>query len=165
MRFPIPCLPLILLSLWLLGMTQVQAQSQVQAQESPVLTLSRGGESRVLSLAEIERHGLHEVEMRHFEGPEGRFAGVWLNDLLAAEGLDDAPRVRFVAYDDYTTFLTPAERAAKAYLLVTRLDGEPLGRDQFGPLMLVVPADTEAVLAGEEPMSRWIWSIREVSAR
>lgn len=161
MRFPVPFLPLplILLSLWLLGTTLAQAQ------ESPVLTLTRGGESDALSLAEIERHGLHEVEMRHFEGPEGRFAGVWLNDFLAAEGLDHAARVRFIAHDDYTTFLTPAQRAEKAYLLVTRLDGEPIGRDQFGPLMLVVPADAAGVLEGSEPSSRWIWAIREVSAR
>jgi GGDEF domain-containing protein len=77
--------------------------------------------------------------MQHPEGLEGTFSGVWLDDFLESHGLDDAHRVRFIARDDYTTFLTPDQRAEKEYLLVTRLDGEPLSLDQLGPLMLVVP--------------------------
>lgn len=163
MRLPVLFSPL---SVVLLGACLLMLGAPLaQAQEGPALTVTRGGESWALRLAEIERHGLHEVAMRHFEGLEGRFAGVWLDDFLAAEGLDDVSRVRFIAHDDYTTFLTPAQRAEKAYLLVTRLDDAPLGREQLGPLMLVVPADAAAVLEGSEPSSRWIWAIREVSAR
>lgn len=131
----------------------------------PGLTVREGLESRELSLAEVERGGLHHLVMRHPEGPVGRFSGVWLDDLLADQGLDEARRVRFIAHDDYTTFLTPEQRREKAYLLLTRLDGEPIPLEALGPFMLVVPDDLEAVLAGTEPMTRWIWAIREISIR
>ncbi|PMR81907.1 molybdopterin-dependent oxidoreductase [Halomonas urumqiensis] len=135
------------------------------ADQHEVLTLSHAGESRTLGLEEIERTEMHELELQHPEGPSGRFAGVWLNDFLAAHRLDEARRVRFIAHDDYTTFLTPAERRQKDYLLLTRLDGEPIPRRELGPLMLVVPDDLDAVQSGIEPMTRWIWAIREISAR
>ncbi|WP_163559171.1 molybdopterin-dependent oxidoreductase [Halomonas sp. NO4] len=132
--------------------------------DTPILTLQQDGEQRHVSRAKIESLGLHEVSLLHFEGLEGRFAGVWLDDFLAAQGLDEASRLRFIAHDDYTVFLSPKDRAAKRYLLVTRLDGEPLTRDNFGPTLLVVPADAEAVAEGSESMTRWIWSIREIHA-
>ncbi|WP_193765092.1 molybdopterin-dependent oxidoreductase [Halomonas beimenensis] len=131
----------------------------------PILTIQQGAESRELTLAEIERSEAARVTMRHFEGPEGTFDGVWLEDFLADQGLDEAGRLRFIAIDDYTTFLTPHDRQERDYMLATRLDGEPLRPDQLGPLMLVVPADAEAVLEGEAPMSQWIWAIREIQAR
>ncbi|MBB3190309.1 molybdopterin-dependent oxidoreductase [Halomonas cerina] len=132
---------------------------------SPVLTLWKGLERQPLSLDAIERGGLQHVQIRHPEGLQGRFSGVWLDDFLAAHGLAKARRVRFVAHDGYTTFLTPAQRREKAYLLVTRLAGQPLDPDRLGPLMLVVPEDAEAVLAGLAPMTRWIWAIREIRSR
>ncbi|MBA2780231.1 hypothetical protein [Billgrantia kenyensis] len=132
---------------------------------SPVITLVEGSERRDISRAEIESLPLHEIELRHFEGPEGRFAGVWLDEFLAAQELDTAERLRFIAHDDYTIFLTPEDRREKRYLLVTRLDAEPLTLNEFGPTLLVVPADAEAVEAGKESMTRWIWSIREIQTR
>lgn len=130
----------------------------------PILELRNGTEARQLTLEQIEQSDPGEVTMRHFEGPEGTFSGVWLDDFLADQGLDEASRLRFIAEDDYTSFLTPADRRARDYLLATRLDGTPLTPTNLGPLMLVVPADAEAVLEGEAPMSQWIWAIREIEA-
>lgn len=132
---------------------------------APMLTLTQGTESRELTLEQIEATGLHAVEMRHPEGPAGTFSGVWLDDFLAAQGLEEARRVRFIALDGYTTFLTPAQRREKRYLLVTRLDDEPVGEASLGPLMLVVPEDAKAAQEGSVPMTRWIWAISEISAR
>lgn len=132
---------------------------------APVLTLTQGTESRELPLEQVEEPGLHAVEMRHPEGPEGSFAGVWLDDFLTAQGLEEARRVRFIALDGYTTFLTPAQRREKRYLLVTRLDGKPVGEAALGPLMLVVPEDAASAREGSVPMTRWIWAIREISVR
>lgn len=129
------------------------------------LTVRMGERVQSLDLADIESSGLHEATMAHPEGLEGTFSGVWLDDFLQSRELGDAKRVRFIARDNYTTFLTPGERAEKAYLLVTRFEGEPLSTDQFGPLMLVVPQDAQAVLDGTAPMTRWIWAIREISTR
>lgn len=132
---------------------------------SPVLTLTEGTESRELTLEQVEEPGLHEVDMHHPEGLEGTFAGVWLDDFLAAQGLEEARRVRFLALDGYTSFLTPAQRQEKRYLLATRFDGEPLSEDMLGPLMLIVPEDAAAALEGRVSTARWIWSIQEISAR
>ncbi|MDT8878888.1 molybdopterin-dependent oxidoreductase [Halomonas saccharevitans] len=132
----------------------------------PILTLAQGSDRQQLSLEAIEATDeLYHIQMQHPEGPEGRFSGVWLNAFLAANGLEDAKRVRFIADDGYTTFLTLAQRNEKAYLLATRLDGEPIGVDRLGPLMLVVPDDAEAVLDGSVPMNRWIWALEEIRAR
>ncbi|MGM0823396.1 MAG: hypothetical protein ACQEUY_01600 [Pseudomonadota bacterium] len=130
--------------------------------ESPVLTLHSDAERWSISRAEIEQSPLYEVSLQHFEGPQGRFAGVWLDDFLEAESIDDAMTLRFVAHDDYTTFLTPDDRAAKRYMLVTRLDDDSLTRDEYGPTMLLVPADADAVESGTVSMTSWIWSIKDI---
>lgn len=129
------------------------------------LALSQGTTKRILTLDEVEAVTTTRIDMRHPEGFEGRFTGVWLDDFLREHGLESAPRVRFIAHDGYTTFLSPAQRHEKAYLLVTRLDGEPLTVRSHGPFMLVVPEDAEAVIEGREPMTRWIWAIREINVR
>ncbi|XKE43988.1 molybdopterin-dependent oxidoreductase [Halomonas organivorans] len=144
-------------------MAAVLAPALAPAAE-PILTIQQGTESRQLTLAEIERSEAARVTMRHFEGPEGTFDGVWLEDFLSDQGLEEAGRLRFTARDDYTIFLTPEDRDDRDYLLATRLDGEPISPEDLGPLMLIVPADAEAVLEGEAPMSHWIWAIREIQA-
>ena len=134
--------------------------------DEPILTLIQDRERHQRSLREIEReHQLYDVALRHFEGLEGVFTGVRLGAFLQAEGLDEARRIRFIAADEYTIFLTPEEIADKGFLLVTRFDGEPLPADNLGPLLLVVPEEEEAVLAGEVTPTHWMWSIIEMRAR
>lgn len=159
--------------LCLLILTAVQV-SQVAAWEpseltpsrdsTPILTLHAGAERHSLSRADIETLPLHEGTLSHFEGIEGRFAGVWLDDFLDAQGLDHLPQLRFIAHDDYTVFLSRQDRQEKRFLLATRLDGEPLTLTEFGPTMLIVPEDASAVEAGTASMTHWIWSIRDIIA-
>ncbi|MCW4148038.1 hypothetical protein OM427_00630 [Halomonas sp. 18H] len=130
--------------------------------DTPVITLHSDEERRSISRAQIEQSSLHEVSLQHFEGPKGNFAGVWLDDFLDAEGIDNAATLRFIAHDDYTTFLTPEDRDAKRYLLATRLDGKTLTRDEFGPTMLIIPADADAVETGTVSMTSWVWSIKDI---
>ncbi|MFG6159411.1 molybdopterin-dependent oxidoreductase [Halomonas sp. 1390] len=153
--------------LWLSLLLPLSAHAaEGVAPYDPVLTLDQEGERQRLTLEAIEATDeLHHVQMQHPEGPEGRFSGVWLNAFLAANDMEDARRVRFIADDGYTTFLTLDQRQEKDYLLATRLDGEPIGVDRLGPLMLVVPEDAEAVLEGTVPMNRWIWALEEIRAR
>ena len=135
------------------------------AETSPALTIVKGEDRYMLSLSEIESLGLREVTMRHPEGPRGTFAGVWLDALLEKQGLDEARRVRFIAEDGYTTFLSPKDRRDKTYLLVTRLDGEPVKQKDLGPFMLIVPADADAALDGAVSITRWIWAVRKIEVR
>ena len=136
-----------------------------QAGATSTLTIAKGEERNTLTLGDIEALGLHDFTLQHPEGPEGTFSGVWLNALLKQQGLDQARRVRFIAEDGYTTFLTPKERRDKRYLLVTRLDGEPVTQKDLGPYMLIVPEDAEAALEGDVSITRWIWAIRKIQAR
>jgi hypothetical protein len=137
----------------------------VSQDTEPVLTVVDGEEGTRLSLAEIEELGLYEVELRHFDGLEGQFAGVRLERFIRAHGLDDAHRIRFIAADDYTIFLEPEQIAERGFLLVTRFDGEPIPRTEMGPLMLVVPDEAEAVREGERTPTDWIWALTEIRAR
>ncbi|WP_089684513.1 hypothetical protein [Billgrantia gudaonensis] len=165
MRTPIAALLLLIFTSRLAPAATVTESPLAPSQDdAPILTVRHDGQQHRISRAQIESLGLHEVSLIHFEGLEGRFAGVWLDDFLAERGLEDAPRLRFIAHDDYTVFLTPEHREQKRYLLATRLDGDPLTRETFGPTMLLVPEDAEAVTEGSETMTRWIWSIREIHA-
>ncbi|MFO7858003.1 MAG: molybdopterin-dependent oxidoreductase [Ectothiorhodospiraceae bacterium] len=132
--------------------------------DEPVVTLVQGGDETTLSLADIEQSlTLFDTELEHFEGPSGTFTGVRLRDLLAEHGLDEARRVRLTGSDGYTIFLDREEIEAKERLLATRLDGEPIPADAFGPLMLMVPAEADAALAGETSVTKWIWAVTTIS--
>lgn len=156
------------IALGLMG-TTTQAMKPSDRQPSddgtPVLTLVDGGERRELSRQEIEQLDLYEAELEHYEGLTGVFTGVRLGTFIEEYGLGDARRLRFIAADDYTIFLEPDYAREHGFLLATRLDGEPLPRNQLGPLLLVVPDEAEAVLAGEVSPTDWIWSIIEIRAQ
>lgn len=154
-----------------LGLISTTAQAmnpsdlQPSGDTAPVLTLVDGGEKRQVSLQEIEQLDLYESELEHYEGLTGVFTGVRLDAFIEEYGLGDARRLRFIGADDYTIFLEPDHAREHGFLLVTRFDGEPLPRNQLGPLMLVVPHEAEAVLAGEVSPTDWIWSIIEIRAQ
>lgn len=130
---------------------------------APILTLQEGDRREVLSLADIERLPLHEATLQHPEGPEGTYSGVYLMDLLSAYGMDGATRLRLIAVDNYSVFLEQKQLEEKDYLLVTRFDNAPVPRSQLGPLMLIVPADEEAVLDGKAPYDKWIWALTRIN--
>lgn len=158
-------------SLWRLGtlllitLVALGRPSSALADASQALIIFKGEDQHTLSRNEIESLGLHEVTMQHPEGPKGRFSGVWLDALFKQQELDEAPRVRFIAEDGYTTFLTPQERRDKRYLLVTRLNGAPVTQENLGPYMLIVPDDAKAALDGDVSITRWIWAVRKIQAR
>ncbi|WP_458525813.1 molybdopterin-dependent oxidoreductase [Onishia taeanensis] len=131
---------------------------------APILTLQAADHREQLSLADIERLPLHEATLQHPEGEKGVYSGVLLEDFLRAHALGDAKRLRLIAVDNYSIFLKQAQRKEKDYLLVTRFNGAPIPQSQRGPLMLVVPADEAAVLEGQEPFDKWIWSLAKINA-
>jgi hypothetical protein len=140
------------------------SEIQASSDDTPILTVRADGDSRELSRADIEALPLYDTELRHYEGPEGRFTGVRLGRFIRKYDLDEARRLRFIGADDYTIFLRPEKILAKEYLLVTRFEGEPIARNELGPLMLVAPADEQAVLDGAASRTNWIWSIVEIRA-
>ncbi|WP_309635853.1 molybdopterin-dependent oxidoreductase [Halomonas mongoliensis] len=168
---PTPLLAAMLFGLLLLTtgpMAQASTPSPSELAPSQdtttVLTLHDGAQRQNVSRADIETLPLYEVTLNHFEGIKGRFTGVWLDDFLAEYGLDEPTPLRFIAHDDYTTFLSREDRREKRFLLATRLDGEPLTLSEFGPTLLIVPEDAAAVEAGTASMTHWVWSIRDIIA-
>ena len=146
------------------GAEMIPSEREPTDADEPVLTLVQGGDEVTLSLADIEQSlTLFDTELDHYEGPSGTFTGVRLRELLAAHDLDDARRIRLTGSDGYTIFLDREELEAKARLLATRLDGEPIPADAFGPLMLMVPAEADAALAGEIAVTKWIWAVTRIS--
>lgn len=138
------------------------SDAEPSADDTPVLTIHRDGERLELSRADIESLPLYQTELEHYEGLEGRFTGVRLERFITEYDLDEARRLRFIAADDYTVFMQPERIRAREFLLVTRFEGKPIPRNRLGPLMLVVPADEQAVLDGAASRTNWIWSIVEI---
>lgn len=158
------------MGLVLFAMTTMVSAAELTPRETPlpehdqdVLTLSTDEGEQHLSLADIEELPLYDTHLQHPEGPQGQYTGVRLNDFLSAYDLADTERLRFTALDDYSVFLSPTELESKEYFLATRLNDDPIALQDKGPLMLMVPADEEAVLSGEEPMAKWIWALRRIS--
>ncbi len=143
----------------------VRSDAEPSADDTPILTVRQDSELFELSRADIEALPLYDAELTHYEGLEGQFTGVRLDRFLTEYGLDNARRLRFIAADDYTVFLRPDQIRAKDYLLVTRFEGDRIPRNEFGPLMLVVPEDEQAVLNGAPSRTNWIWSVIEIRAQ
>jgi hypothetical protein len=131
---------------------------------TPILTLQTSKRQEQLSLASIERLPLYDATLQHPEGPEGTYSGVRLIDLLSAYDMEEATRLRLTAVDNYSVFLDQKHLEEKDYLVVTRFDDAPVPRSQLGPLMLIVPADEQAVLDGKVPYDKWIWALTRINA-
>lgn len=129
---------------------------------TPILMLDNHGERSYISRADIELLPLYSITLYHFKGIHGVFTGAWLKDLLSDQNIDEAATLRFIAHDDYSVFITSEDRHKRDYLLITRLNGEPLTLNDFGPTLLIVPAEAEAVQAGATDMTHWVWSIRDI---
>ena len=90
-------------------------------------------------------------------GPEARFTGPLLADVLAAAGAE-GDTVTVQAMDGYAVEAPRAELEAKGAVIALTRDGQPLGIGSFGPAQLVFPRSERADLASM-PDDWWIWQI------
>jgi hypothetical protein len=114
---------------------------------------------------DIERLPLHQTVLETKWELRGAFQGVLLSDLLAAVGLGSADRVRLHAIDEYAITVERHEIIEGNPLLATRLNGQPFGIENKGPLMLLWPQDAEDTVAGTASTAKWIWSVIEIGER
>lgn len=129
----------------------------------PLLTLGMFGQEVSISMAEIESLPLFDTEeMVHFDGPEGRFSGILLNDLLKKYGLYQVPRLRFSALDGYEVFMSKEVWQKNQFLMATRLNGEPISAEHLGPLLLIVPSDVGLDSHLTESKNYWVWALNEI---
>ncbi|TDO98131.1 hypothetical protein [Marinomonas balearica] len=130
---------------------------------TPVLVVGTKITETSLSYADIESLPFLDTGfIKHFDGPEGEFSGVWLNDLLRKYGLFNADRLRLIAHDGYEIFLSKKQREEKSYFVVTRLNGRFLSMHELGPLMIIVPEDGGETVRGDVSHSHWIWALRQI---
>lgn len=107
---------------------------------------------------------LFEAEMTTQWGPEGVFVGPKLQDVLSQAGGCACAPLTMTAADDYAVTMPAWPDGVEDAIIVTRLNGEPLPLDEFGPFWLVWPSMNDAVVAGnEEHAAYWIWSLVAVT--
>lgn len=130
----------------------------------PVLTVTLGGSSTALTLADIEKLPVYRAEMETKWTPKSVWTGVKLSDLLAAQGKTVPDNVTLLATDNYTLDLSRAEIDAGEPILATRLNGAPLTAENKGPLFLVWPKLVEKMMDGSAPEHHWIWAVNRIEA-
>lgn len=131
------------------------------------IDVTNQGDALVLDMATIESLGTVEytVEDVEAEGGEVTFTGVLLEDVLALAGMgDDAATLHTGAVNDYTVDIPATDVTEYPVLLATRVDGERMTIERFGPLRVVYPThafDLEPTVYGP----RWIWQLVTIDVR
>lgn len=95
-----------------------------------------------------------------FSDGEAEFAGVRLDTLVAEWGTEKTKRISFDSLDGYRISFFEREWNTLDILLVTEQDGRVLGRDDKGPIRIVVRTEDDALQRAL--ISKWIWKIQQI---
>jgi hypothetical protein len=136
------------------------------AATAPVLTLQGESGSRSLSVAELERLGMHEVRTKTFwPEDDGLYAGPLLRDVLQQVGLDKADEIRVRARDGFSQVIPRQDWERWPILLATRRDGQLMKPRHKGPLRIIYPRDMSPELAESIYRLRWVWLVEHIAAK
>jgi hypothetical protein len=136
----------------------------------PVLTITgrveRGNVERAVRLDEAGLDTLGRVRVDLYEPwlkQRLRFQGVWLDDVLAATGIDaGAHDLHLTALDNYQVDIPVVDVREGGVLLATRTgDGGPIPIADGGPIRIVF---ADGVEAGANA-NQWIWSLTTIDVR
>ncbi len=90
-----------------------------------------------------------------------KFSGPTLQGLLDEVGAGPGP-IRLRAVNDYVVVM-PRDRVEKnAPIIANRMDDEPYGIRQKGPLWLIFPYDSDARFQSEEVYAFSIWQLTHI---
>jgi hypothetical protein len=90
-----------------------------------------------------------------------KFTGPLLRDVLAAAGAS-GKTIKAVALNDYKVEL-PVEDAMRYGVVLARLmDDKPMAVRDKGPLFIIYPFDTDALLRSERYYSRAAWQLKSL---
>lgn len=89
------------------------------------------------------------------------YSGPALSDVLAAAGLG-AMALRMQAANDYFVMLEPEMIEADAPIVVTRINGQPFGLRDRGPLWLMYPYDASPRYRSETIFAASIWQLTDI---
>lgn len=111
----------------------------------------------------LEQLGLVEysVDDRQAEGRRATFQGVLLSSLLDVVGAEGATVLRTVALNDYGVDIPVSDVEDYPVLLATRVDGERMSVERYGPTRVIYPTDAYDL----DPTvydPRWIWQLASI---
>ena len=115
-----------------------------------------------LDIDQLESLPLVEYETPDLQAEGGvvTFSGVLLTDLLDAVGARDITSLHTTALNDYSIDI-PASDLDHAVMVATRVNGERMSVERYGPTRIVYPYGTEN-LDPVEYDPRWIWQLAEI---
>jgi len=120
-----------------------------------------------LDMATLESMGTvaYSVDDEQAEGRVVRFEGVLLSDVLAVAGVSTAATTLVTtALNDYSIDIPLSDASESPVMIATRVDGERMPVDRFGPTRVVYPYsshDLDHVVY--DP--RWIWQLASIVVR
>jgi hypothetical protein len=115
----------------------------------------------------LEQLGVVEysVNDHQAEGKVVTFQGVLLRDLLAVAGMPEGTEtLTMTALNDYRIDFPVSDVSAYPVVLATKVDGERMSVERYGPTRIVYPADTYNL----DPAifdSRWIWQLATINVQ
>jgi len=130
-----------------------------------VLTIDGAGRPNVgdqvqLDIEGIESLGTATVTLYEpFLNADLEMTGVSVDTFLEAAGIGPDDLIEWIAIDDYRVGYNRAEAAAENAILATRIDGEPIGIADGGPVRVVFPSP-DGDLARDT--TQWIWSLSRI---
>lgn len=120
-----------------------------------------------LDMATLESMGTvtYSVDDEQAEGRIVTFEGVLLSNVLAVAGVSgDATTLVTTALNDYSIDIPLSDASESPVMIATRVDGERMSVDRFGPTRVVYPYsshDLDHVVY--DP--RWIWQLATIVVR
>ncbi|MCK7610576.1 hypothetical protein [Roseibium sediminicola] len=134
--------------------------------ETTILVIQAGQtlESREISVAEIEKAGLQEVQaFNPYEKRIETYSGVWMQDFVAAFGTAETSSLTTRAIDDYEITFSKEEWQGLRILIATRVDGEYIDFDRKGPMRIIFPDYDEKHKDYQTNLPKWTWMITEIA--
>ena len=133
---------------------------------SGLIAAKNGGDALNFDIPTLERLGLVEYSVHDPWLKESfTYTGVLMSDLLNYAGIfHTAESVHVVALDDYQVDIPIADIKKWPILLATRVNGEYMSVDNYGPTRVIYPYGSHSI----DPTSHndlWIWSVKSMEVR
>ncbi|MCB0973823.1 MAG: molybdopterin-dependent oxidoreductase [Actinobacteria bacterium] len=127
------------------------------------ISTTNDGDALSFDMETLEKIGLWRYEAYDEVGlgKDAVFEGVLMSDLLDVAGVsDDASKIAALAINDYAVDIPISDVTEYPVLLATKVDGERMTVEEFGPLRVVYPSldfDLDSAIYN----ARWIWQVIE----
>lgn len=92
----------------------------------------------------------------------GTFIGVKFVDLLHHAGIKVFKRLLTRAANDYKVTVSSNDTGLDTALLAYRFNDSRLELNDKGPYWLIWPQQAESLFNGDEPGTKWVWSVVEI---